>query len=276
MTSKRIRIKEWVKKKIVSLYDAAIVGGLSHQAYLVKLGMPVDQIFPSYNVVDNDFWGGNINSVGLNSGKVKSRLTLPENYFLSVGRFIGKKNFAHLIDAYSKYIIDRDNPWDLVIVGDGPLRESLLEKSVKLGLQKKIHFPGYLNAADTQLMYASASVFILPSSHFEQWGLVVNEAMAAGLPVLVSNICGCVPDLVVEGVTGYSFDPGDVNELINQMISMSSGEIDLKLMGKNAKQQINGYTPELFAQNLINSAELAFENSKKRKWRKWPNPNLWF
>ena len=82
----------------------------------------------------------------------------------------------------------RRNPWDLVICGSGRLEEKLKQASSKL---PDVHFLGYKQAEELSSYYGLARTFIHASSHFEQWGLVVNEAMAAGLPVLVSRVCGC-------------------------------------------------------------------------------------
>ncbi|MEJ2070311.1 MAG: glycosyltransferase family 4 protein [Syntrophobacterales bacterium] len=102
-----------------------------------------------------------------------------------------------------------------------------------------------------------ASVFILPSSHLEQWGLVVNEAMASGLPVLVSSACGCVPELVQEGVNGFSFDPSDREGLARLMLKMSSQEAELKTMGEASRRLIADWSPEVFAQNLFQAVKVA-------------------
>ena len=83
--------------------------------------------------------------------------------------------------------------------------------------------------------FAHASCFVHASIQ-EQWGLVVNEAMAAGLPVMVSNRCGCFDELVVEGKTGFGFDPSKVSELANLMLKVGSSDFDINTMKKLKKQ----------------------------------------
>ncbi|NEO65818.1 MAG: glycosyltransferase, partial [Moorea sp. SIO4G2] len=92
------------------------------------------------------------------------------------------------------------------------------------------------------------------------WGLVVNEAMAAGLPVLVSNRCGCFEDLVVEGINGFGFNPYDREQLTKLMFKVSSGEIDLDNISQAALQHIHKFSPEYFAQGLIKAVEYALAN----------------
>ena len=101
-----------------------------------------------------------------------------------------------------------------------------------------MHFPGFKQADEFPNYYGLRVSLFIPSSHFEQWGLVVNEAMASGLPVLVSKACGCTSDLVQEGINGFTFDPYDVDGLARFMVRISSGEVDLQAMGE-ASQQIS-------------------------------------
>jgi glycosyltransferase involved in cell wall biosynthesis len=105
--------------------------------------------------------------------------------------------------------------------------------------------------------YGLASAFILPSV-IEPWGLVVNEAMAAGLPVLVSERCGCAQDLVQRGRNGFTFDPCDIEDQASLMLRLSSmPETQRSAMGLASQEIISRWTPELFAQNLEKAAQAA-------------------
>jgi len=103
------------------------------------------------------------------------------------------------------------------------------------GFKQKEELPKYLAVSD---------VFVLPSVS-EGWGLVVNEAMAAGLPILISKKCGCSQELVEDGKNGFSFDPQDTNELLRLMLDIADGKYDLKVMGENSLRIINKFKPEL-------------------------------
>ncbi len=111
-------------------------------------------------------------------------------------------------------------PWSLVLLGDGPLKSDLCHLISDLGLQDSVLLPGFKQYDELPAYYGLASAFIHASTT-EQWGLVVNEAMAAGLPVLVSNRCGCAMDLVKEGVNGFTFDPFNVEQLADLMLKIS-------------------------------------------------------
>jgi glycosyltransferase involved in cell wall biosynthesis len=269
-------LQEWLKARLVSFYDAALVSGRPHAAYLTALGMAPERMLPGYNAVDNDFWAEGARQAQAAPQRWRAHYHLPERFFLTAARFVPKKNLAGLITAYAAYVRRTSRPpWSLVIVGDGELASQLRQQVAALGLTHLVHFPGYLGAEAMAAVYGLASTFILASSHAEQWGLVVNEAMAAGVPVLVSHICGCVPDLVLEGITGFSFDPATPDALTQQLLRCAEGNLDLTAMGKAGQAQIQHYSVEQFAQKLFTLAPCAHEYAQRRQWRFWPAPQLW-
>jgi glycosyltransferase involved in cell wall biosynthesis len=258
--------KEWIKSKIITGYDAVLVGGKSHARYARQLGIKDEQIFTGYEVVDNDFWSQQAEVVRKKAVNWRNNLNLPEKYILSSCRFVPKKNLDGLLYSYSSYLSQAGpNPFHLVIAGDGPLYIQIKNLARDLYIQDMVHFPGYLETGQLIPYYALASVFVLASSYSEQWGLVVNEAMAVGLPVLVSKICGCSEDLVIEGVTGYSFDPSDANNLANLLVKISSCEADIIRLGQNAKSHIQKYSPNFFANNLLAAAKLGIIHASERR-----------
>src|SRR6266581_3585382 len=119
--------KEAIKRRIVGLYSAALVGGQRHVEYLAELGMPRERVFTGYDVVDNEYFRQKAEEVRSQGSEVRQKYALPENYFLASARFIEKKNLPKLIQAYAEYRrrseVAAKVPWDLVVLGDGPLRE---------------------------------------------------------------------------------------------------------------------------------------------------------
>ncbi|MDD5640723.1 MAG: glycosyltransferase family 4 protein [Syntrophales bacterium] len=247
--------KEWMKSHIVRCFNAALVAGTPHKEYAVMLGLPPERIFTGYDVVDNAFFDQGARIIKNQQEIWRARLELPRPYILSVSRFIDKKNLFCLLEAYKKYRKKTvGEPLDLVLCGDGPLANRLKQKARGI---PGVHFPGFKQVEDLIYYYGLGDIFILPSSHFEQWGLVVNEAMASGLPVLVSKACGCATDLVEEGVNGFTFDPYDGESLARLLRRMSSGEVDLKAMGEASRRIIAEWTPQIFAKNLFKAVEAA-------------------
>jgi glycosyltransferase involved in cell wall biosynthesis len=241
--------KEWLKRQLVSRFHGALVAGTPQRRYAVRLGLPPARVFLGYDVVDNDYFARGAAAARREKERCRSLLGLPRPFFLSVGRFVEKKNLFRLLAAYRLYReASLPEPWDLVLCGSGPLEAKLQAAAREL---PGVHFPGFKQAEELPAYYGLAGVFIMPSSHFEQWGLVVNEAMAAGLPVLVSRACGCAQDLVQEGVNGFTFDPFEVEGLTRLMVKMASGEVDLESMGEASQRIIAAWTPEVFAENLF-------------------------
>lgn len=199
---------------------------------------------------------------------------LPARFFLTVSRLVPKKNVSGLIRAYANYVKQVESPWSLVIVGDGEQAAALREEVRRMGLNHLITFLGYLQADALAQLYPLASAFVLASAYYEQWGLVVNEAMAAGLPVLVSNICGCVPDLIVEGVTGFSFNARNENELASLLCKVAHGNLNLVEMGRHAQEHIANYSPENFAETLFALAQIAKGHAQARRWHYWIPPEF--
>ncbi len=244
--------KEKIKSWLVKRYHAALVGGQSQKHYLLKLGMPAEAIFLGYDVVGNHVF---------HPDRIKSLPSpLDKPFFLAINRFVSKKNLPFLISAYAAYRQAAGaKVWDLVLCGDGELRLQLEEQIVTEKLKDYIHLPGFLQQDQLLPYFAHASCFIHASVQ-EQWGLVVNEAMAAGLPILVSNRCGCYEDLIIEGVNGYGFDPGDSQQLTDLMVKMSSGQIGLQKMGQAALEHIQKYSPDYFAQQLTQAVKYSLSH----------------
>ena len=246
----RRRPAEWAKSRIVRLFSAGLVGGAPHRRYLESLGMAAERVFTGYDVVDNEHFAAGADAARRDDRKRRRELNLPERYFLASSRFVPKKNLSRLLQAYAAYRSSRrEQGWKLVLLGDGPLRPELVRERDELGLGEEVLLPGFKQYEELPAYYGLAQAFVHAST-VEQWGLVVNEAMAAGLPVLVSSACGCAPDLVREGVNGHVFDALDLAALARCLESIASGEEDLAAMGRASRGIIAGWTPERFAEGL--------------------------
>jgi len=247
---RRFFIKEWFKSRIIRKLDGAICGGALHKEYLIKLGMEQKRIFMGYDVVDNDFFSEGSNSARKESIELREKYGLPEKYFLSVSRFVKKKNILGLIRAYELYRKMDPNPWGLVICGAGP-QEKKLREMVSEDKIKGVSFAGPKNPDELTIYYGLSSCFILPSL-VEQWGLVVNEAMACSLPVLASEVAGSSFELVEEGVNGYKFNPLNIKQLCGCMLRISQLEsVKLVDMGKASRSKIQPYSLNYFSENML-------------------------
>jgi glycosyltransferase involved in cell wall biosynthesis len=257
--------KEMIKRRIVALYSAALVGGQRHIEYLVELGMPRDRIFTGYDVVDNAYFRRRTEEIRSQKSDVRKQYGLPENYFLASARFIEKKNLPTLIRAYAGYRqkseASGNPPWDVVLLGDGPLREALNSQLSTLNLHRHVRLPGFKQYDELPVYYALAKAFVHASTT-EQWGLVVNEAIASGLPVIVSNRCGCVPELV-QG-NGFTFEPTDEHELGSRLLQIASlSDDERRRLGDASYRIAANFAPERFGEGLEQAAQLALNQPRK-------------
>jgi 1,2-diacylglycerol 3-alpha-glucosyltransferase len=265
---KRSWLKESLKRRVVKLCAAGLVGGRSHAEYLAQLGIKRSEIFFGYDAVDNDYFATKSAVAKAQRAELTKRYQLPDDYFLASARFVEKKNLLRLLQAYACY---RTNvakqsivkAWDLVLLGDGPLQAAVRDQIATLQLGNHVFLHGFKQYPELPTYYGLAKAFIHASTT-EQWGLVVNEAMASGLPVLVSSRCGCAADLVQEGVTGFSFDPFNIEQMASLMERYSSQPAELAVMGQAAQKHIANWGVERFADGLARAVDVALKSPKPK------------
>jgi glycosyltransferase involved in cell wall biosynthesis len=257
--------REAVKRRVVRQFSAALVGGTPHRRYVVELGLPAEQVFDGYDVVDNDYYAAGADAARAHAVSVRVRLRLPERFFLASARFIPKKNLPRLVQAFAAYrSAAGPDAWDLVLLGDGPVKPDVVRLIADLGVGGSVHLPGFRPLADLPSYYGAAGALVHASTT-EQWGLVVNEAMAAGLPVVVSRTCGCAPDLVADGVTGFTFDPYDLTALTRALLTVNAPSFDRGAMGRAARARVAEWSPARFATNFWRAAEAALRAGPPRQ-----------
>jgi len=286
----RKKWREWTKSRIVKLASSGFAAGRIHIDYLAKLGLSHEACFSGYDVVDNDRFASEAakwREHDRAAWQMADGCHPP--YFLSSSRFIPEKNLFRLLDAYALYRRQADaggssgqTSRSLCILGDGELKSSLVAHAVSLGLEfvpsapwddrsnpgaaasPVVYLPGFRQINELPRFYAHADAAILASTK-DTWGLVINEAMASSLPVLVSNRCGSAPELVREGVNGYTFDPYRTDELAGLMARLAGlPEPDRKALGEAVKLIIADWGLDRFAGGLRQAADKALEVGPKK------------
>ncbi len=239
----RNKIKEFIKSLIIKQFDGFFNFGTLSKDYLLSLGGKPERMLVNRNCVDNLAIRNIYDKSIINRVIEQQRLGLSSKNFIFVGRLIDYKNLFHFLEAFGIAQNSSNHDWGVIILGDGELKNDLhnfvLEKNIqKISFQQGVSWkqvPEYLALSD---------ILALPS-YSEPWGLVVNEAMACGLPVLVSEKCGCAIDLVQYQKNGFTFPPENLEELTNLLTKfMDMNEIDLRKMGNISEQIIQDYSPE--------------------------------
>lgn len=223
------------------LFSGLFVPGKMAVNYRISQGFSRNKIWEGLYVTD-------IEHFRFNKDKWVPSEFFFRNFFLTVCRLSEEKNIFTLLEVFYKYR-QRGGKWGLVIVGSGP-QERKLKSSVPLKFTRYIYWAGWIGYDELTKFYNSASCFVLPSL-WEPWGVVVNEAMACGLPIIISKNCGCVVDLCKNGSNGFAFDPTNPLELADLMYKISSGEVDLKSMSRVSREIISNYTPERWADIVV-------------------------
>ena len=224
---RRVWFKEAIKSRRIKPFQGALVGGAGHADYLHSLGFSGPIAF-GYDVVDNAYFRQE--STQWRANDQRRGLTI-RPYILASNRFVERKNLIRLVHAFAA-LPSSDGSLnravvDLCLVGDGPERVALQSTCQALGLpvveaapwdvegeatsaftSPRVFLPGFRQIEELPRFYAHASCFVHPAIS-EPWGLVINEAMACGLPVLCSANCGAAEELVCDGVNGFIFDPLD-------------------------------------------------------------------
>ena len=164
------------------------------------------------------------------------------------GKIYSGKGVMDLLRAYERLNGDRAA---LICVGDGSDRTKL-ERYVRARRIRNVRFTGFVNQSGLPRLYGITDVLVLPS-RAENWGLVVNEAMACGCAVLVSDACGCAPDLVQEGVNGFTFPAGNVNALADRMRKLCADPLLVKSMGQASMRIIKDWSPQRCAEQIAHA-----------------------
>lgn len=215
----RLLWREILKWILLRPYHGALTSGIRARSYLMFLGMTGRAIADGYDSV-SIVRLRNLST----SPPAPGGIPFQQRNFLVVARLVAKKNLSLAIAAYDLYRRQtKVNARGLVILGGGPLETALKAEVSVRGLQG-VHFEGFLQPADVADQMSHALALVLPSME-EQWGLVVNEALALGVPILCSENVGARDDLVRNGKNGYVFSVNSAEQLADHMLTISSDEV---------------------------------------------------
>jgi glycosyltransferase involved in cell wall biosynthesis len=209
-----------------------------------------------YDVVDNNHFADGARRARDHDIEARSAHDLPDRYILSVARFIPKKNLVGLVAAFAQAVYLTGSKHYLVIVGDGPCRSDIEHAISTYEMTDRIRLLGVKSYSALPVIYGLADAFAHVSFN-DQWGLVVNEAAASGLPLLVSSRCGAV-ELVKHGVNGYLVDPTNGDEVAQKIaVLLRISEQRRKCMGLESQRVVSEWGPERFGRGLQDAISAA-------------------
>ena len=234
-------LRETAKALLLLPFSAALVGGPRQVAYMHTLGFRRRRVLAGYDGVSID----RVRALG-----GQPRIAAQDRPFVFVGRFVAKKNIVFLVEAYARYrqqagVAARR----LVLVGGGELEAQVRSRIAALGLGDAVEITGFVDAPQVAAHLAAARALLLPSTE-EQWGLVVNEALALDLPVAVSRAVGSHDTLVRHGVNGFVLAPDDGEGWAAAMLALGADDARWEKMREASRALAPAGDTERFAEGV--------------------------
>jgi glycosyltransferase involved in cell wall biosynthesis len=241
----KINVKKLFLRPIFHWASAIFYIGSENKKFYKYYGVSDKKLFFAPYAIDNNSFIKAAGELKSKRDEMREKMGIKKSdvVILFAGKLVRKKRpfdlikaFQLLVDAYKTGVVLR-----LIYVGDGKLRPSL-ESFAKENNLNNIHFAGFKNQTELPEYYAMADVFVLPSGPGETWGLVTNEAMCFGLPIIVSDMVGCGPDLVSAGENGFVFPAGDIDKLAGYLKELIEDREKRKKFGKKSFEIIRNYS----------------------------------
>ena len=249
----RTKWKRWIRDSVLSIayrfVDGFLAIGAANRAYYRALGVPDSKISDVPYTVDNDRF---IAAAALSQ---KQRTEIREKYGLPVetsvvlyaSKFMRRKHPDDVIHAMAR-LRDKGQAATLFMVGTGEMGKELQDLATALAMDNVV-FGGFINQAELPKVYAASDIFVLPSEN-EPWGLIVNEVMCAGIPVVVTDEVGCVSDLIKDGVNGYHMKAGDIDSLARALEKLLADKTLRQRMGAASLCIMSGWSYEQCRQGI--------------------------
>lgn len=257
--------RSWLKKMfhrgMLSLYEAVLPIGMANARYYEAFGIRAERKFASLYFVDNSRFAKA--SAEADREELRTRWGIPQNAFcfLFSGKLVKKKHPVDLVKALGGLA-----DVHLLVVGSGELENEL--RAAAEEFEASCSFAGFLNQSEIPGAYAVADCLVLPSDGEETWGLVVNEAMACGRPVVVSDRVGCQEDLVVEGLTGLTFPSEDWKALRACLSRMATDRAASQMMGMEGRRRVEAYSADAAAKGVLTAADFVTRGQQRQSFWK--------
>jgi len=233
--------------------DGVLVPSTASKRFICSLGVADERVMLTPYVVDNDSIAAIADATDRKSVREEWRIPDDARVAIFCAKFLPRKRPQDALRAFAQANVPDSF---LVMVGDGPMRASLLCEAERLGIKDRVRFVGLVNYSHLPRVYAAGDVLVFPSEH-EPYGLPVNEAMICGIPAIVSDRVGAALDLVENEKTGFVYPCGDVDGLAVVLRKLLSDRELLKSMGEAARARIAAWSPSENAEATIRAVEQA-------------------
>jgi glycosyltransferase involved in cell wall biosynthesis len=257
-SSLKLRFKRWLVQQIFSLGTATLVSSTGGVEYLKSLGLTNEKISLVPTAVDNDWWTCEAAKVDRDAVRAAWRIPADGTVILFCAKLQPWKGPSDLLEAFARADVPNTH---LVFAGDGPERAELEKQVRELDVDDRVRFLGFVNQSRLPSVYCASDVFVLPSL-FEPFGLVVNEAMLCGLPVVVSDRVGAKFDLVRPGENGYVYPAGNVQALAAVMQEILPNSELRARMGAAARRRMETWSPREYTEGMVRAVQMTRKNAE--------------
>ncbi|MFH1421422.1 MAG: glycosyltransferase, partial [Planctomycetota bacterium] len=248
---------KYLRKLIIGKSTSFFASGKLATEYLINMGADADKIFIGGDVVDNDFFSANSRMTMAEKTSMKDSFGISQSKIvLFCGQFIKRKRPVDLLVAFS-IVKQQFKDAALVFLGYGPMENLIRKESAACNISDSVYIIPFQKYEDLPRYYTFADMLVIPSD-YEPWGLVINEAMACGLPVVAADAVGAAADLVHEGVNGNVVPTGNIQALAGSILKLLSDKDLLQKMGNASRDIIKKW-------NFKNSADSFAEACKAAK-----------
>ncbi len=237
--------------------------GEQNRRFMLAHGAREDALFPARYCVDNAYFRERAEVLQPRRRQLRARFGVTGDgpLVLFAGKLIDKKQPLRLIEAFAR--VRAQHQCTLLIAGDGPQRAACEVLIARLNVPD-VRIAGFLNQSELSAAYAVADVFVLPSRLHETWGLVVNEAMNFGLPIVVSDKVGCAADLVRAGENGYVVRHDDTPALADAIGALVTDPAKREAFGRRSAALIEDYSIEACADGIV--AACTEQRATEKTW----------
>lgn len=235
--------------------DALLVPSTAAKRYIHSLGVAEDRIFVAPYSVDNEAIARVAQQSDRQATRERWNISQTSQVVIFCAKLIERKRPNDLLEAFAIANVPDSH---LVIVGDGPLATSLRLEAKELNVADRVHFLGFVKYSQLPEIYAASDLLVHPAE-WEPYGLIVNEAMVCGVPVVVSDRVGAGYDLVTDDVTGFSYPCKNIESLAKILENLLRNPDKLRCMGKNAQNRMQTWSSRENADSIANAIELTIQ-----------------
>ena len=242
-------IKRFAWPLLFRLADQVIVPSSGTRDLMLSLGLPEERVTLTPYVVENDWWSAQSASVNRTAIRESWGASADDMIVLFCAKLQPWKHPLDLLRAFAAAELPRAL---LIFAGEGPLRSTLESEAAALGLAKRVRFLGFANQMQLPSIYTAADVLVLPSE-YDGFGVVINEAMLCGCPVIASDRVGAGRDLIQDGRTGFVYPCGDVQQLAVLLRRLAADDPAPRELGRAARARMQSWSPRENIEATVNA-----------------------